>query len=97
MRADDLVARFGGEEFVILLGNSNPEALINCMERLRTAFAALNFDSLPDGVHCTLSAGLSSVCPEDDLEVCLNDADQALYQAKNAGRNRCELHQPSYV
>ncbi|MEE3157610.1 MAG: GGDEF domain-containing protein [Pseudomonadota bacterium] len=97
LRDGDLVARFGGEEFVILLGNSNPEALFNCIERLRIAFAALDFDSLPEGVHCTLSAGLASICPEDDLEVCLNDADQALYQAKDAGRNRCELHQPSYV
>ncbi len=97
LRDGDLVARFGGEEFVILLGDSSPEALLQCMERLRTAFAVLNFDALPTGVHCSLSAGLCVICPEDDLEVCLNDADQALYLAKNSGRNRCELHQPSYA
>lgn len=96
LRDADLVARFGGEEFVILLSNTDLGALHQCMERIRDNFARLQFPSLPEGVHCTLSAGLNLIRQEDDLEVCLNDADQALYLAKNTGRNRCEHHQPDY-
>jgi diguanylate cyclase (GGDEF)-like protein len=97
LRDDDLIARFGGEEFVLLLGNTSIETLHQCVERLRQRFAEKTFDVLPEGVHCTFSAGLSLLQPEDDLEVCLNDADQALYLAKNSGRNRSEWHDPSYA
>lgn len=97
LRDHDLIARFGGEEFVLLLSNTNIETLHQCVERLRQRFAETVFDALPEGVHCTFSAGLSLLQPEDDLEVCLNDADQALYLAKNSGRNRSEWHDPSYA
>lgn len=97
LRDDDLIARFGGEEFVLLLGNTNADALHHCVERLRLGFAEQVFDALPEGVHCTFSAGLALLQPEDEFEVCLNDADQALYLAKNSGRNRSEMHQPSYA
>ena len=93
LRDGDLVARFGGEEFVILLNNTDLGALHQCLERIRTRFAELQFPSLPEGIHCTFSAGLSLVRQEDDLEMRLNDADQALYLAKASGRNRCEHHQ----
>ncbi|GAA6130649.1 GGDEF domain-containing protein [Halopseudomonas sabulinigri] len=94
LRDGDLVARFGGEEFVILLSNTDLGALHQCLERIRDNFAKVQFACLPEGVHCTLSAGLSLIRQEDDLEVCLNDADQALYLAKHSGRNRCEHHVP---
>lgn len=97
LRDGDLIARFGGEEFVLLLGNANENALFQCVERLRLRFAEQVFDALPEGVHCTFSAGLALLQPEDDFEACLNDADQALYLAKNSGRNRSEIHQPSYA
>ncbi|MEH6566175.1 MAG: GGDEF domain-containing protein [Halopseudomonas sp.] len=93
LRDGDLVARFGGEEFVILLSNADLGALHQCMERIRASFGKMQFSCLPEGVHCTLSAGLSLIRQEDDLEACLNSADQALYMAKNSGRNRCEHHQ----
>jgi len=96
LRDGDLVARFGGEEFVILLSNTDLGALHQCLERIRDNFAKVQFACLPDGVHCTLSAGLSLIRQEDDLEVCLNDADQALYLAKHSGRNRCEHHVPKH-
>ena len=79
------------------LRNTSIETLHQCVERLRQRFAEKTFDVLPEGVHCTFSAGLSLLQPEDDLEVCLNDADQALYLAKNSGRNRSEWHDPSYA
>lgn len=97
LRGDDLVARFGGEEFILLLGNSDMATLRHCVDRIRAAFARMQFDGLPDGIHCTLSAGLSLIRADDDLETCIQQADQALYLAKENGRNRCEVHQPSHA
>ena len=97
LRGDDLIARFGGEEFILLLGNSDLATLHHCLERIRIAFAELSFPSLPDDVTCTLSAGLSLIHGGDDLEHRINEADQALYQAKDDGRNRCQAHRAAYA
>ncbi|WP_165443856.1 sensor domain-containing diguanylate cyclase [Pseudomonas jilinensis] len=97
LRSDDVIARFGGEEFIILLSNCDLETLHQCVERIRQAFAKLQFSGLPEDYSCTLSAGLSVVRPEDDLEERINQADQALYQAKQGGRNRCTTHQAAYA
>lgn len=97
LRANDIVARFGGEEFVLLLDNCDLATLHHCVERIRQGLAAHKFTSLPDDVRCTLSAGICLIHPEDDLEWRLSQADDALYQAKNAGRNCTRTHEEAYA
>ena len=97
LRGNDIVARFGGEEFVLLLDNCDLATLHHCVERIRQGLAAHAFSTLPDDVRCTLSAGICLIHPEDNLEWRLSQADDALYQAKNAGRNCTRTHEEAYA
>lgn len=86
-RTVDLVARWGGEEFVILLPDTTLAAATEVCERLRQKLAQLDFSELSAGLTMTISIGLTT---NDKLELpqMLLSADRALYQAKAAGRNR---------
>tara|TARA_R110001592_G_scaffold4318_11_gene24352 strand:- start:5172 stop:6287 length:1116 start_codon:yes stop_codon:yes gene_type:complete len=97
LRDEDLVARFGGEEFVILLDNSDLATLHQCVERIRTGFAQTCFSTTGEKLHCTLSAGLNLVGFDENLEDRLKQADEALYRAKETGRNRCEVFEGAYA
>lgn len=85
LRASDLVYRFGGEEFLVLVpGNDSADALL-VAERLRCAVAAAE----PAGLHVTLSAGVASARGADvRFRDMVTAADTALYEAKRTGRNR---------
>ena len=89
LREGDLFARFGGEEFALLLPNTSLEAAYVIAERLRLAIASGNF--LPDSdppLRVTISMGLSLIHPQDQaIESILHRADAALYRAKHGGRN----------
>ncbi|WP_028240618.1 GGDEF domain-containing protein [Stutzerimonas azotifigens] len=91
LRETDLLARYGGEEFVLLLPDTDPEQLATCCERLREAFATAEpADAGISRGQLSLSIGMTLLLPEDDLDLALQRADQALYRAKRLGRNRCE-------
>ncbi|PCC97492.1 sensor domain-containing diguanylate cyclase [Halopseudomonas pelagia] len=97
LRDQDMIARFGGEEFILLLNNADLATLHQCVDRLRNAFASTQFEGLPEGEHCTFSAGLCLIAAEQDLEARIHQADEALYRAKEAGRNRSETHEAAYA
>ncbi len=97
LRSEDMVARFGGEEFILLLGQCDLPTVQHCVERIRLALAAFPFPALPQGVHCTLSAGLCLIHPEDDLEWRISQADEALYRAKAGGRNCTQTHHEAFA
>lgn len=96
MREGDLVARVGGEEFMVLLPGASYEDAYNVAERLRAAVECLPFP-LDDGgtLHCTISMGIS-VLDQDaiDWPDLVRTADRALYCAKQLGRNRIESAPP---
>lgn len=87
VRATDLVARWGGEEFLVLTPDTDLAAAKKVAENLRQAIAQHRFDKV-DSI--TVSFGVSQFSPSDDQDTLLKRADDALYQAKARGRNRVE-------
>ncbi|MBI1175466.1 MAG: diguanylate cyclase [Sideroxydans sp.] len=93
LRVVDIVGRMGGEEFAILLPETNAEKAVEVAERLRQDIAHTAIPMGGDEVlHITASIGICTLGPEgDDIDVLLNRADQAMYQVKRSGRNRVEV------
>ncbi|WLG62573.1 diguanylate cyclase [Pseudomonas sp. FP1762] len=91
LRGSDFIARFGGEEFVLLLPATPPAVGAKLLETLRAAIEACPFHFKGERVTITISMGLASFKVGEHSDLVLKRADQALYRAKNAGRNRVEL------
>lgn len=91
LRGADFIARFGGEEFVLLLPATTPTVGAKLLETLRAAIEACPFHFKGERVTITISMGLASFKPGEHSDLVLKRADQALYRAKNGGRNRVEL------
>ena len=95
LREDDIFCRFGGEEFVAVLPNTSTEAALTVANRLRNAFAvtsaALETRKVHEPFTITVSIGVAELQQDEYFENLLRRADNALYQAKNNGRNCCEL------
>lgn len=92
LREMDMAARFGGEEFSIILPSTPCQDAKRAAERVRTAIATHQFDFEQDTLHVTVSLGLAEVGPDDDAESLLRKADEALYLSKRAGRNCGHFH-----
>jgi diguanylate cyclase (GGDEF)-like protein len=92
IRLEDSAARLGGEEFALLLPNSNAfQAQLVC-DRLRSAVASRLFELPGSGtVRVTLSTGVAALNGADDCETLMSRSDQALYEAKACGRNQVRL------
>ncbi|MBZ9613607.1 tetratricopeptide repeat-containing diguanylate cyclase [Rheinheimera maricola] len=88
LREQDHFGRTGGEEFLIVLPNTDAEQAVIIAERLRLAIAAIRFADGPQALNITCSLGVSQILPDEALNTSLARADDALYQAKAAGRNR---------
>jgi diguanylate cyclase (GGDEF)-like protein len=87
-RANDVVCRVGGEEFLILLPNTNSTNAVQIAERLRSEVEKTD---IPPIGHITISLGVAQWTPESgDVAQTLKVADELLYQAKHNGRNRVE-------
>lgn len=91
LRGGDFIARFGGEEFVLLVPDTPLGAGAKLAEALRLAIEACPFHFKGEPVTVTMSVGMTAFKPGEHSDSVLKRADQALYRAKNAGRNRVEL------
>lgn len=87
-RKTDLVGRYGGEEFIAILPSADGAAATRIMEELRSNFETIEHRSDHGTFSVTFSCGISSVPPDTTKGSLLETADQALYTAKGAGRNR---------
>lgn len=90
LRSTDFIARFGGEEFVILLPATQVTAGLALLEQLRAAVEQCPFHFKSEPVTITVSTGVTALRPGERSDVALKRADQALYRAKENGRNRIE-------
>ena len=88
VREDDVPARFGGEEFIVLLRNPDPGVAVEVGERIRAAVRGLDLARL--GVSSvSVSVGVAVADgPDEPIEELIETADQALYRAKRGGRDR---------
>ncbi|XZG70932.1 diguanylate cyclase [Chitinibacteraceae bacterium HSL-7] len=93
LRATDVVGRWGGEEFVILLPDTSLETAHQVTEKLRSAIESSELSCSPDSSICfTISAGVTVLHQQDGtLDDIIRRVDDALYRAKRAGRNRTEI------
>jgi len=92
LRTQDLIARWGGEEFLAVLPDTGLESAQASAERVRKAL--LSHDWLAktgEPIDLTISAGVSEFRRDDDLNSAISRADRALYRSKEGGRNRVEL------
>ncbi|WP_460163747.1 diguanylate cyclase [Pseudomonas sp. S2_F03] len=88
LRATDVAGRYGGDEFCVLLPDLPLNSAAAAMDALRDRFATLGYEQSP-ALKVSLSIGLAAFNPAHaDATLWLNDADQALYEAKTTGRNR---------
>ncbi len=89
LRSSDFMARYGGDEFVMLLPGTDSKRTAEAAERIRIAIANMSFDADGEKVGTTVSIGHATY-PDvaEDVEELLLRADQAMYQSKKAGRNR---------
>lgn len=88
LRNGDIVGRYGGEEFVILLRDTDLDSAYTLIDQLRQDFAGIVFSAGNDSFSCSFSVGLSSYASYSTLDELMHKADSALYQAKHEGRNR---------
>jgi diguanylate cyclase (GGDEF)-like protein len=98
LRATDVLGRWGGEEFLLVMPGTTLEAAVANLERLRTLVCGIRLPASGVGLRVSLSAGVASldmnVKSLDDL---IARADGALYAAKNAGRDMVRIADPAYV
>jgi diguanylate cyclase len=92
LRESDVLARWGGEEFLLLLNDGVPAEAARGLERVRQILAATMLAPSVPGLQPTFSAGLTRIEPGEPLDRCIERADRALYEAKAQGRNRTVVH-----
>src|SRR4051812_5065451 len=92
IRREDAVARFGGEEFAILLPSTSLDDAIQAAQKVREAVARVSISRGGQQIAVTVSGGLATIESNERVEALIQRADSALYAAKAAGRNCTFLH-----
>jgi diguanylate cyclase (GGDEF)-like protein len=93
IRVEDTFCRYGGEEFALFMPNTDAASAQLVIERIQRQFAAIDFWAKQELFHVTFSSGITEIrAMRDDPEELIEDADQALYASKHAGRNQTTLY-----
>ena len=94
LRKTDMVFRYGGEEFAVIITETPKEKAIVPLERLRKAVEEYPFSYNSQNINITISIGISEVCENiTTVHQLFDDADKALYKAKENGRNQIQINQ----
>jgi diguanylate cyclase (GGDEF)-like protein len=87
-----MIGRYGGEEFLLVLPDCSVEKALKIVNKMRVAFGQLPFAFDGNKFNCTFSAGIASGLGLEFPDQVIEQADQALYQAKSAGRNKVIIY-----
>jgi diguanylate cyclase (GGDEF)-like protein len=94
LRKSDLIGRFGGEEFAVVLPDCSLAKAESILDELRASFAGVTFKAAGVTFTATFSAGVAALSMQPDAAALCQAADEALYQAKSGGRNRVVVSGP---
>lgn len=98
VRSSDIVARYGGEEMIILLRGSSLRDSLNVAEKIRKSVENCVVKSFNDSFRVTISLGVSAFQPKDTVYTIIKRADEGLYKAKQSGRNKvCTMEDPELI
>ena len=90
LRSADFCGRYGGEEFLLVMTQTNINGALLCAERIRSTIEQSRFTSLGPNFKVTVSLGVTEFTGKEDIPTMIARADKALYHAKESGRNRVE-------
>lgn len=93
VRDTDIVTRYGGEEFVILAPSTTLESAVKIAERIRREIETNPYEMKDKLIHITVSIGIAEYGRLSTFEELLDEADKALYVAKESGRNQCKVYE----
>ena len=95
LRKTDFIGRYGGEEFAIVMPDTDQEAAYKVLNQIRQRFAEIHYPAQPTDLSCSFSAGVVQMQGEADSLLMASQADEALYRAKNNGRNQVQRFHPT--
>lgn len=90
LRKTDYIGRYGGEEFAVVMPDTDLAAAYGVLDEIRQRFAEIHYPAQPVDLCCTFSAGVVEIAAHDDALMMASQADEALYRAKKAGRNQVQ-------
>jgi len=88
IRRSDVVARYGGEEFAVIFNDCNEQDALHMLDTIREDFSAIQHGGKETAFRVTFSAGVAAATADSSVDSLIEQADQNLYRAKDAGRNR---------
>ena len=92
LRKTDHIGRYGGEEFAVVLPDTDAATAARVLDEIRRRFAEIHYPAQPHDLSCTFSCGIAELQGEMDSNTLSKQADEALYVAKRGGRNRVEVY-----
>ncbi len=96
IRKQDQVSRWGGEEFLLLLPETGTDGALTLAEKIRTQIQESTFTCGDTTINVTMTFGVSSFAKEKSDKIVIKEADIALYQGKNTGRNKSVAYSPEF-
>lgn len=88
LRTSDIIGRYGGEEFAVVLPDCSLDKAVALLDQLRESFGKLRFPARPEPFSCTFSCGIATLSRFGNADLICRAADSALYRAKHSGRNQ---------